>query len=90
MTKKEGRLPKMMKKKLFALIGGSLMSAMFLAGCGTNDDNDPAPEDNNMIEENQDGVNDNNINDNDDGMIENDNPMTDENDDMMDDNDDKK
>lgn len=76
----------MMKKRLFALIGGSLMSAMFLAGCGTNDDdNNPAPENDNMIEENQNGGNGNDANNNDgnnldtdnDGMIENDGTMND-------------
>ncbi|MFJ7745039.1 hypothetical protein [Peribacillus sp. NPDC097295] len=63
----------MMKKKLFALIGGTLMSAMFLAGCGTNDDdNNPAPENDNMIEENQNGNDGNNLDTDNDGMIEND------------------
>ncbi|MFJ7676789.1 hypothetical protein ACQKL0_01830 [Peribacillus sp. NPDC097264] len=74
----------MMKKRLYALIGGSLMSAMFLAGCGNDDDNNPAPENDNMIEENQnDGVDDNggtgndnnNLDTDNDGMIENDDTM---------------
>ncbi|TCN24126.1 hypothetical protein [Mesobacillus foraminis] len=29
--------------KLLKLLGGSLLSAMLLVGCGTNDDNDPPP-----------------------------------------------
>ncbi|MFB7638036.1 hypothetical protein [Peribacillus butanolivorans] len=53
----------MMMKRIFALIAGSLLSVMFLAGCGTNNnDNNPAPEDNNIIDKN--GVDDNNVDDN--------------------------
>ena len=43
-----------MKKRLLTILGGSLLSAMFLVGCGVNDnDNNPAPP-----------TNDNNVNDN--------------------------
>ena len=77
-----------MMKKIFALLGGSLLSIMFLAGCGrimimTN--KNPAPEDdNNIIEDNKNGVNDNNddndMNDNDDdGVLDNDDDNDDNN-----------
>ncbi|USK70064.1 hypothetical protein [Peribacillus asahii] len=52
-----------MKKRLLALLGGSFLSAMFLVGCGTNDDNDPAPEnDNNIMDEDNNDVNEPNVN----------------------------
>lgn len=34
----------MVKKRLLALLGCSFLSIMMLAGCATNDNNNPAPE----------------------------------------------
>ncbi|WP_199478549.1 hypothetical protein [Peribacillus saganii] len=71
-----------MKRKLLALIGGSVLSVMLLAGCGN--DNDPAPEDDNNIENNE--IEDNNNQDN--GVLDdnNGNGNNGNNDDMLDDN----
>ena len=58
-----------MKKRLLALLGGSLLSAMFLVGCGINDnDNNPAPPTNDNVPDNNDnndnvGPDNNDIND---------------------------
>lgn len=70
------------------LIGGSLLSAMFLAGCAN--DQDPPPEDDmieNPADDNGDMNGDNNGNVDDDGMIddENNDINTDNDGDMMED-----
>ncbi|MDQ0413834.1 hypothetical protein [Mesobacillus stamsii] len=59
-----------MKKKLLMLIGGTLLSAMFLAGCATNGDQNPPPDrnvdnpaDNNGNMNDNNGVNNNGVND---------------------------
>ncbi len=57
----------MMKKRLLALLGGSLLSMMFLAGCGVNNnDNNPAPpvNDNNDVNDNNGVLDNNDVNDN--------------------------
>ncbi|MGX2961746.1 hypothetical protein JNUCC23_21170 [Peribacillus sp. JNUCC 23] len=38
----------MVKKRILALLGYSFLSIMMLAGCATNDNNNPAPEKDNV------------------------------------------
>lgn len=71
-----------MNNKLMKIVGGSLLSAMLLAGCGTADQ-DPPPEDNNIEEPgvNDDLNNDTNLNENDDVNLDNDGDMMEDNND---------
>lgn len=47
-----------MNKKLLSVIGGSVLSAMLLTGCGNDDDtNNPPPEDDTIQEENNNDMN---------------------------------
>ena len=57
-----------LNKKLLKLIGGSVLSAMLLVGCGTNDQEPPPPAENNNVEtpnDNYDTNGENNVNNND-------------------------
>lgn len=49
-----------MKKKLLALLGGTLLTAMVLTGCAGNDQDPPPEEDVNVETPNNGDVNDNN------------------------------
>ncbi len=74
-----------MNKKLLKLIGGSILSAMLLVGCGTDDQEPPPPADNNNVE--TPDVNDNNdMNGNNDVNNGNNDINTDNDGDMMEDN----
>ena len=55
-----------MKKRLLALLGGYLLSLLFMVGCGVNnnDVNNPAPPTNDNVPNTNDIPNNNDVNDN--------------------------